>query len=258
MTGFITRRALLSGTSAAVAAVAMAEALRPHRRDAVEDHTAASTVSRWALVVDRAQCARRKGCRACIDACHFAHGVSEQEDIDRDIKWIWKEPARRAFPSQPLSPGAHPDSPVVVLCNHCGSPPCARVCPTGATWQRPDGVVAMDPHRCMGCRYCMAACPYGARSFNWTRTPARGEQGKPGSYPGRTVGVVEKCTLCVDRLDAGLAPRCVEACRVDGAGALTFGDLADPTSRVRHLLATRHTLRRRPELGTRPHVFYLL
>ena len=89
--------------------------------------------------------------------------------------------------------------PVLVLCNHCDNPPCARVCPTEATWKRDDGIVMMDWHRCIGCRYCIAACPYGSRSFNWQRPAAASRQADP-DYPTRTKGVVEKCTFCDERL----------------------------------------------------------
>lgn len=145
--------------------------------------------------------------------------------------------------------------PVLVLCNHCTNAPCTRVCPTQATWRRSDGVVAMDAHRCIGCRYCMTACPFGARSFNW-------ENPKPeqtaNNYPARTAGVVEKCNLCVERLDAGQIPLCVDTCRVRGTAALTFGNLEDASSPLRQLLASRQVLRRKPGLGTEPSIFYLL
>jgi Fe-S-cluster-containing dehydrogenase component len=212
---------------------------------------------RWGLLVDQAKCKRASGCRACVDACHDAHAVRAPRDPRHEVKWIWSAPFASVFPEQvhPLVPKEQRDLPVLVLCNHCSSPPCTRVCPTRATWKRRDGAVAMDPHRCIGCRYCMAACPYGARSFNWENPPkAEHDRG----YPQRSAGVVEKCTLCVERIDIGLAPLCVETCRSAGQAALTFGDLADPTSEVSRLLASRRALRRRPELGTLPNVYYLL
>lgn len=213
--------------------------------------------TRWGLAVDLDRCAGRAGCRACIEACHSAHQVPQLADPRHEIKWVWKEPFERVFPEQihPWDAAANKEKPVLVLCNHCTQSPCTRVCPTGATWRRPDGVVVMDEHRCIGCRYCMAACPYGARSFNWEQ-PNRDPLG--GQYPTRSAGVVEKCNLCVERIDLGQAPLCVETCRGSAADALTFGDLEDPGSPIRQLLSTRKVLRRRPALGTEPRVFYLI
>ncbi len=207
--------------------------------------------------MDLPRCARQTGCRACIDACHSAHRVPSTADPQHEIKWVWKEPFARVFPEQdhPYASGSARQLPVLVLCNHCRNAPCTRVCPTQATWRRSDGVVAMDQHRCIGCRYCMAACPFGARSFNWEKPqPAVGAS----NYPARTAGVVEKCTLCVERLDAGEVPVCVEACKGRGIGALTFGNLEDAGSSLRQALGSRQVLRRRPSLGTEPSVFYLV
>ena len=127
------------------------------------------------------------------------------------------------------------------------------VCPTKATFQREDGIVMMDYHRCIGCRYCMAACPYGARSFNW-QDPRPFVQTIDKGYPTRTRGVVEKCNFCDERLARGLIPACVEACKEK---ALVFGDLNDADSSVRKLLRSRNALQRKAELGTGPKVFYL-
>ena len=112
----------------------------------------------------------------------------------------------------------------------------------------------MDWHRCIGCRYCMAACPYGSRSFNWFDPRPYISELNP-DYPTRTKGVVEKCTFCEERLAKGQAPLCVEACPEK---ALVFGNLADPKSEVRRLLDARFSIRRKPELGTHPEVFYLV
>jgi molybdopterin-containing oxidoreductase family iron-sulfur binding subunit len=129
-----------------------------------------------------------------------------------------------------------------------------RVCPAQATWKRDDGVVTIDQHRCIGCRYCVAACPYGSRSFNWM-DPRPFIPAPLASYPTRTRGVVEKCNLCEERLAAGQRPACVEACP---ERAMVFADRADPASEINRLLAERYALRRKPELGTRPQVFYLI
>jgi Fe-S-cluster-containing dehydrogenase component len=112
----------------------------------------------------------------------------------------------------------------------------------------------MDMHRCIGCRFCMAGCPYGSRSFNF-REPLPYIKDENLEYPRRERGVVEKCTFCTERLAIGKLPACVEACK---PGALTFGDLEDPNSAVRKLLATRFTLQRKPELGTGPNVYYIV
>ena len=143
---------------------------------------------------------------------------------------------------------------VLVFCNHCDNPPCVRVCPTQATWKRDDGIVMMDWHRCIGCRYCVAACPYGSRSFNW-RDPRPSIEEVQQDYPTRTRGVVEKCTFCDARLAKGQPPACVEACKT---GCLKFGDLEDPDSEVREVLRERHAIRRKPGLGTQPQVYYLV
>jgi molybdopterin-containing oxidoreductase family iron-sulfur binding subunit len=128
------------------------------------------------------------------------------------------------------------------------------VCPTQATWKRDDGVVMMDWHRCIGCRYSIAACPYGSRSFNWQDPRPKIKDITP-EFPTRQRGVVEKCNFCEERLARGLAPACVEACRHRG---LVFGDLEDDDSEVRRILSVRHSIRRKPGLGTQPEVYYLV
>jgi len=111
----------------------------------------------------------------------------------------------------------------------------------------------MDMHRCIGCRFCMAACPYGSRSFNW-QDPRPFIVKENPEYPTRTKGVVEKCEFCAERLEKGLMPACVEA----SEGAMIFGDLADPESEVRKILRSRYSIQRKPGLGTRPAVYYLI
>jgi Fe-S-cluster-containing dehydrogenase component len=210
--------------------------------------------TRWGMAIDTAKCASQPNCTKCIDACHLSHNVPKIADVRHDVTWIRKEPFAHAFHSQVDEYSSLAAAPAMVLCNHCDNPPCVRVCPTQATWKREDGIVAMDWHRCIGCRYCMAACPYGSRSFNFV--DPRPQIAKPNpDYPTRTKGVVEKCTFCAERLAVGRVPICVEACT---AKALVFGNLADPKSQIRQLLAARHHIRRKPELGTRPEVFYIV
>ena len=228
---------------------------------------AATATRQWAMVVDVAKCLKESVQRACIEACDRAHNVPRVPKPRDAVQWIWTERLEDVLPDMvhTHSPPALRDVSLLVMCNHCTTPPCVRVCPTGATWKRPqDGIVMMDMHRCIGCRYCMAACPYGARSFNWMDPRPwieRDAAGRPYSdYPTRTRGVVEKCTFCAERIDLDQQPACVEAANAvpGGAGALTFGDLGDPGSAVSRLLRERETVCRRPALGTGPNVYYIV
>jgi len=215
------------------------------------------TAKRWAMTIDLRKCIEKDDCRDCVDACHLTHNVPKFGNIKDEIKWIWKEHFEHAFHEQEheFIAEAVKHSHLPVLCNHCDNPPCVRVCPTSATWKREqDGIVMMDWHRCIGCRYCVVACPYGSRSFNW-RDPRPFIENIVGDFPTRTRGVVEKCTFCEERLAKGQLPACVEACQ---EGAMKFGDLEDPESEVRRLLQERFSIRRKPGLGTQPEVYYLV
>jgi molybdopterin-containing oxidoreductase family iron-sulfur binding subunit len=129
-----------------------------------------------------------------------------------------------------------------------------RACPTQATFKRDsDGIVLMDFHRCIGCRFCMAACPFGARSFNF-RDPRPFIKEINDKFPTRAKGVVEKCNFCAERLAVGQLPACVEV----SEGKLAFGDLYDPESNVRELIKTNYTIRRKQTLGTEPSVYYIV
>jgi Fe-S-cluster-containing dehydrogenase component len=210
---------------------------------------------RWAMVVDTGKCP--VACRDCIDACHRTHNVPDFKNPKDEIKWIWKEPWRAVFPEQEHAylEDSLKEKPVMVLCNHCDNPPCVRVCPTKATFKRrEDGIVMMDYHRCIGCRFCVAGCPYGARSMNF-RDPRPFIKSVNPEFPTRTKGVVEKCNFCMERLARGLLPACVEACKEK---ALIFGDLENPRAQIREIVQGRFTLRRKPELGTHPQVYYIL
>jgi molybdopterin-containing oxidoreductase family iron-sulfur binding subunit len=209
--------------------------------------------TRWAMVIDQQKCLKEENCDKCIKACTKTHNVPEIHDRAHEVKWIWKERFENAFNAESV-PAVLQGKPVLTFCNHCDNPPCVRVCPTQATWKRSDGIVMMDWHRCIGCRYCVAACPYGSRSFNWS-DPRPYIHELNSDYPTRTKGVVEKCTFCEERLAKNQLPACVEACK---AKAMVFGDLNDPQSEVRKALGSRFALRRKPELGTKPEVYYLV
>jgi len=206
------------------------------------------------MAVEARKC--RPDCTDCLVACHEAHNVPNFGNPKDDVHWIGRAPLPQVFPA-----GTHPRLPesirglsVPVLCNHCENPPCVRVCPTQATFKRTDGIVMMDYHRCIGCRFCMAACPYGARSMNY-RDPRQYIPRLNPDFPTRTKGVVEKCNFCEERLARGVMPACVTACKEK---ALSFGDMEDPRSGVRLILDKGLSLRRRPELGTEPQIYYLL
>ncbi|MGQ9812257.1 MAG: sulfate reduction electron transfer complex DsrMKJOP subunit DsrO [Dissulfurimicrobium sp.] len=238
------------------------ELLRPGELDASEGHSSESAPRkgaqpkiRWAMTIDVRKCDSQV-VQKCRDVCNYFHNVPDFGKKD-EIKWIWGDTYEHAF-----ADGANEyideslkERPFLLLCNHCDKPPCVRVCPTKATFKRPDGIVAMDYHRCIGCRFCMAACPFGSRSFNW-RDPREGLKGRKlnPEFPTRMRGVVEKCNFCVERIDKGLIPACVEAV----PEVMTFGNLADPNSNVRQVLRGRTSMRRKIELGTEPSVFYLV
>jgi [DsrC]-trisulfide reductase subunit O len=244
------------------------ELLAPGKVDAeIIPEKNALRAKRWAMVVNQKKLDDATA-QACIAACDHVHNIPDFSNPPNDklklppevahryqIKWIWTDPYHNAFPGEEMP---HMDDKVehmqfLLLCNHCDNPPCVRVCPTKATFRRDDGIVMMDMHRCIGCRFCMAGCPFGARSFNW-RDPRPFIKDENPLYPTREIGVVEKCTFCSERLAQGLLPACVVASQ----GALTFGDLSDAKSKVRELLRENFTIRRKPFLGTNPQVYYIV
>lgn len=224
----------------------------------------ALTAQQWAMVIDARQIDEEIA-KACREACHKIHNVPDIPNPKHEIKWIWHDDFEHTFPGQPHEhmEEALEDLPFVVLCNHCSAPACVRVCPTKATFKRKlDGIVLMDMHRCIGCRFCMAACPYGARSFNW-KDPRPYIKEQNMLFPTRAKGVVEKCNFCAERLAKGEMPVCVETanelCKRKGRKqAFYFGDLGNQDSEVRQALRERFSIRRKPELGTSPNVYYIV
>lgn len=216
----------------------------------------ALTAKRWAMVIDTRLFRGPEDYEPLIEACHKVHNVPHIPG-NQDIKWFWLDKYERVFPddmnahiNDKTRQASYP-----LLCNHCTNPPCVRVCPTQATYRMEDGIVAMDYHRCIGCRFCMAGCPYGARSFNFVDPRKYLSNPVPNpAFPTRMIGVVEKCTFCAERLAAGQMPACVKA----AGGKILFGDLEDPNSTVRQALAANYSIRRKPNLGTQPGVYYLI
>jgi len=239
-----------------VGATGTALAYKPHGHT-YEEMPSQLKAKRWGMVIDTRKLKTTKDLKPLIDACHTYHNVPKvpRDKAKQEVKWLWYDSFHHVFPSKHNEFPSHDveKQNFLLLCNHCDSPPCVRVCPTKATFKREDGIVIMDMHRCIGCRFCMAACPFGARSFNYME-PREHIPEMQRERPTRMRGVVEKCNFCEERLAEGLMPACVEASN----GALIFGDLDDPDSPVRHALAENFTIRRKPELGTNPSVFYII
>ena len=216
----------------------------------------ALTAKHWGMVIDTRKFKSSEDLEPIIEVCNKIHNIPEFKNKRHEIKWIWEEGYEHAFPTKEnkyLNERLE-NLPFLVLCNHCEDPPCCRACPTKATFKREsDGIVLMDFHRCIGCRFCMAACPYGARSFNF-RDPVPFIAEKNLKFPTRMKGVVEKCNFCAERLAAGKMPACVEASN----GAIAFGDLDNPGSEVREILRTNYAIRRKQGLGTGPSVYYIV
>jgi molybdopterin-containing oxidoreductase family iron-sulfur binding subunit len=208
-----------------VTLMAFAEAEAAHARPADQP---VSSKQRWGLLIDASKCA--DGCTACVSACNEENGIATPKNLATDAQWIRKLTVTNPKDGSSFS--------MPFMCQHCAEPPCVDVCPTGASFRRADGIVLVDRHICIGCRYCMMACPYKARSF--VHEPLQDQ--KP--YAPRGKGCVESCTMCVHRVDAGGTPACVEACAKAGHAAMIFGDLNDKTSEIATRVATCRRTRR--------------
>ncbi len=216
----------------------------------------------WGMVIDLDRCT---GCQACVMACKAENNVppvgAKEAVRGRIISWmqVLTEEEEHSGDVKRFLPRP---------CLHCDDPPCTKVCPVYATYRNPEGIVAQIYARCIGCRFCMAACPYNAKYFNWFRY----QKDAPGQNPDVSVrpkGVVEKCTFCHHRLQKArqrasaerrelapgeYVPACAEACP---ARAIVFGDLSDPGSEVFRLARSSRAFRLQEELGTKPKVIYL-
>lgn len=229
-------------------------------------------MAKYAMAVDLDRC---QGCRACMEACKIENNTPSA------VFWMYVFRFEQGeYPSTQVSFMPRP-------CQHCDNAPCVKVCPVGARYKREDGLVLTDYERCIGCRYCEVACPYGVNYFNWRKpqdawepygidfgdgdlaavtggaVPAyrnpdhdqrHGPEQRRTSGSAQYKGVMEKCTFCVHRLDKGLQPACVDTCPV---GALIFGDSDDPQSPVSRTLRERESFQLLEELGTKPSVHYV-
>ncbi|MEM4311760.1 MAG: 4Fe-4S dicluster domain-containing protein [Nitrososphaerales archaeon] len=233
---------------------------------------------KYAFVVDLTKC---MGCRACVEACKI------ENNTPQGVFWMY------VFR---FENGEYPNVNVTYLprpCMHCDNPPCVKVCPVGARYKREDGFVLTDFERCIGCRYCQVACPYGVNYFNWKapkenqyyswtnekgqnvygsgsikdyvgdfippyKNPdlqrRHGKEKRLTAGGGHFLGVIEKCTWCIHRVEKGLKPACVANCPVE---ALYFGDISDPNSDVSKLLAKKRWFRLLEDRGTAPSVYYI-
>lgn len=245
---------LIGGGATLVLAATLAEPLNTFAREIAQQQPSEhgdKTGLHWVMVIDLSKCI---GCDYCVWACQATNDTAD------DMRWNIRVDDETA-----QGDVFHVTRP----CLHCTHAPCVEVCPVAATYHRADGLVVMDYNKCIGCRYCQTACPYGARSFNWTErsdvNPRTPEWGTP-EVPRRPRGVVEKCTFCIHRIDAGLArglmpgvdeeatPACVNVCPVT---ARFFGNINNPNSTVSRIIASRPTIRLLEDLGTEPNVYYI-
>jgi Fe-S-cluster-containing dehydrogenase component len=201
-----------------------------------------------------------KGFRSCVEAC------INENNLDRDAETQYirifemengvldLDHADALFTHEVPAQGHFY---LGTQCFQCANPPCVKVCPVGATWQEPDGITVVDYDWCIGCRYCMAACPYWARRFNWGEPSVPAAEVNPNQHylgnRARKKGVVEKCTYCIQRSREGRLPACADACPT---GARVFGNLLDPNSEIRWVLANRKVFRLKEDLKTEPRFWY--
>ncbi|MBA4410995.1 MAG: 4Fe-4S dicluster domain-containing protein [Bacteroidota bacterium] len=202
------------------------------------------------------------GCRKCVYACVGENNQSREPQIHwiQVLEMEKEKGIDLAHSNVHYNPEKVPEkgkSYFPVACQQCRNPQCTTVCPVKATWQEPDGIVVVDYNWCIGCRYCMAACPYGARHFNWGQPNVPAEEINTemhylGNRP-RVKGVVEKCTFCIQRVRVGKYPSCVEICPV---GARKFGNLLDSESEIRYILENKRVFVLKQELNTQPKFYY--
>ena len=234
------RRGLLATAAAAFATFTLAPGISLRAFAEEPGKTPGARTVRWGILTDTTKCTT--DCNACGTACNSEFNLTGHDRPTTDPQWI-----RKVTVTDKVS--GHVTS-LPVMCQHCTNAPCVDVCPTGASFQRPDGIVLIDRHICIGCRYCVMACPYGARQFVHEDVDNQRPWGPRGK------GTAEACTMCVHRIDAGGTPACAQACGTSGKKAMLFGDLNDPTSDIAKRVASFPTAQIRADLRTDPAMRY--
>ena len=231
------------GTSAALAGMTLAPGVMVYGlAHSKPNDQAVTNKVRWGMLIDTSKCA--DGCTDCVTACFTENGIHLPSTPPRetDPEWIRKVELKDMRTGRTQS--------LPVMCQHCEEPPCVDVCPTGASFKRADGIVLVDKHICIGCRYCVMACPYKARSF------IHEELTNQNPDVPRGKGVVEACTMCVQRVDRDQQPACVEACSKAGHEAIIFGDLNDANSAIAKRVASQASVQLRADLALNPGIRY--
>lgn len=242
----INRRDFFKNSAATIAVTSLASGvtLTAFAASNQTDDIGVSNEQRWGMLIDTDKCA--DGCTACVSACSDENGWGKTEKHSNALQqpeWIRKVQVKDTTTKKVTN--------LVLMCQHCEQPPCVDVCPTNASIKRADGIVLVDSHRCIGCRYCMLACPYDARSFVHE---AISDQ-KP--YRPRGIGTVESCTLCVHKVDNDDGTTaCADACKKEGHEAILFGDLYDTNSEISKRLKQYPSTQIRADLGLNTGVRY--
>lgn len=244
------RRDFLKKTATATAATAIVPGVFLHTVEAKPRGEAVTDDVRWGMLIDSSKCA--DGCNACVEACDKENGLDLMVKPEGASDELWDQQKPRWIREVKIKDNltGHVTN-MPMMCQHCEHPPCVDVCPTGASFRRVDGIVMVDRHTCIGCRYCMMACPYKARSFIHENI-----QFKTTAAP-RGKGCVESCNLCAHRLDnGGTTTACQDACADEGHKAILFGDLKDPNSDVSKALKKYPSVAIRDDLALNPGVRY--
>jgi tetrathionate reductase subunit B len=233
-------------SSAALASLFVAPGVMLYKAaEAKQSNMAASNTVRWGMLIDT-NAMTEEDVDSCVNACQREHGLRDTGNPTTDAQWVRKVNLTNTNTGYKLS--------LPVMCQHCDDPPCVDVCPTGASFKRADGIVLVNKHTCIGCRYCMMACPYKARSFiheNLTDQVPNAPRGK---------GTVESCTMCVHRVDrdgVNAVPACAEAVNTTTRKPILFGDLNDPDSEISAQLKKLGGKQLRADLGLDPGIRYL-